>query len=221
MRSGAGAGSSNGTSSSGSTELGRSWTTSSYGAKVNGAGVVSPSVDGMTRGGDEADGDYEPRSATSRSDYTSRITTEPVPMSTSPPPTTARPISPPSSTDEGSPRPPSLSFYPLPHAPSYINRLPSALSPHHTGSTVTSSTSPPPSVASFGSSNGTGIRRGPVKSGMPGSLSDLEVCKACGKQVYFAERAVAVGSKWHKRCLKCNRCGKALSSHLAEKDGLP
>jgi len=35
-------------------------------------------------------------------------------------------------------------------------------------------------------------------------------CPTCGKSVYFAEEAKAAGRSYHKRCLKCAQCGKAL-----------
>jgi len=36
------------------------------------------------------------------------------------------------------------------------------------------------------------------------------VCPNCNKTVYFAEEVRAIGKSWHKRCLKCAQCNKAL-----------
>ncbi|GAA5887938.1 hypothetical protein JCM16303_005638 [Sporobolomyces ruberrimus] len=56
----------------------------------------------------------------------------------------------------------------------------------------------------------------------PKSLSSSgDLCRRCGTQVYFAEQVIAVGSKWHKRCLRCASCSTTLNSHLLEKDRLP
>ncbi|GAA5930599.1 uncharacterized protein JCM15063_002409 [Sporobolomyces koalae] len=56
----------------------------------------------------------------------------------------------------------------------------------------------------------------------PRSLSSSgDLCRRCGTQVYFAEQVIAVGSKWHKRCLRCTSCSTTLNSHLLEKDRLP
>ncbi|GAA98795.1 hypothetical protein E5Q_05483 [Mixia osmundae IAM 14324] len=54
-------------------------------------------------------------------------------------------------------------------------------------------------------------------------LGAPEQCSRCGSTVYFAERTLAVGKVWHKRCLRCagDKCGKALDSHLLESNGLP
>jgi len=35
-------------------------------------------------------------------------------------------------------------------------------------------------------------------------------CPNCGKTVFFAEEVRAIGKSWHKRCLKCAQCNKAL-----------
>ncbi|GAA5962632.1 hypothetical protein JCM3765_006866 [Sporobolomyces pararoseus] len=51
--------------------------------------------------------------------------------------------------------------------------------------------------------------------------SSPDLCRRCGTQVYFAEQIIAVGSKWHKRCLRCASCSTTLNSHLLEKDRLP
>ncbi|GAA5846059.1 hypothetical protein JCM5353_005457 [Sporobolomyces roseus] len=56
----------------------------------------------------------------------------------------------------------------------------------------------------------------------PKSLSSSgDLCRRCGTQVYFAEQIIAVGSKWHKRCLRCASCSTTLNSHLLEKDREP
>lgn len=46
-------------------------------------------------------------------------------------------------------------------------------------------------------------------------------CRRCGTAVYFAEKVMASGHKWHKRCLRCAGCSKALDSHLVERENLP
>ncbi|GAA5999077.1 hypothetical protein JCM5350_005042 [Sporobolomyces pararoseus] len=51
--------------------------------------------------------------------------------------------------------------------------------------------------------------------------SSPDLCRRCGTQVYFAEQVIAVGSKWHKRCLRCASCSTTLNSHLLEKDRQP
>jgi len=40
-------------------------------------------------------------------------------------------------------------------------------------------------------------------------------CPTCTKTVYFAEEVKAGGQSYHKRCLKCAQCGKALDSGTA------
>ncbi|KAI3660798.1 hypothetical protein MP638_001847 [Amoeboaphelidium occidentale] len=45
-------------------------------------------------------------------------------------------------------------------------------------------------------------------------------CPTCTKEVYFAEKVTALGKDWHRACLKCNQCGKALTpGSFNEKDG--
>jgi hypothetical protein len=48
-----------------------------------------------------------------------------------------------------------------------------------------------------------------------------DLCRRCSGSVYHAEKVVAGGHKWHKRCLRCATCSKALDSHLVEKDNMP
>uniref|UniRef100_H2P3V2 LIM zinc-binding domain-containing protein n=1 Tax=Pongo abelii TaxID=9601 RepID=H2P3V2_PONAB len=46
-------------------------------------------------------------------------------------------------------------------------------------------------------------------------------CPACDK-VYFAERVTSLGKDWHRPCLKCEKCGKTLTSGgHAEHDSKP
>uniref|UniRef100_A0A9L0J6N6 LIM zinc-binding domain-containing protein n=1 Tax=Equus asinus TaxID=9793 RepID=A0A9L0J6N6_EQUAS len=37
-------------------------------------------------------------------------------------------------------------------------------------------------------------------------------CPKCSKEVYFAERVTSLGKDWHRPCLKCEKCGKTLTS---------
>ncbi|PLW21427.1 hypothetical protein PCANC_03845 [Puccinia coronata f. sp. avenae] len=46
-------------------------------------------------------------------------------------------------------------------------------------------------------------------------------CPSCSQTVYHAEQVLAIGKKWHKRCLRCTSCTKALDSSLAERAGKP
>jgi len=47
---------------------------------------------------------------------------------------------------------------------------------------------------------------------MPPILGGSDKCPQCDKSVYFAEEARALGKKYHKQCLKCCMCNKALDS---------
>jgi len=40
----------------------------------------------------------------------------------------------------------------------------------------------------------------------------MSKCPTCGKTVYFAEEVKAAGKSYHKRCLKCAQCNKALDT---------
>jgi len=53
------------------------------------------------------------------------------------------------------------------------------------------------------------------------SLDGPQRCPACSQTVYHAEQVLAIGKKWHKRCLRCSSCAKALDSNLAERAGKP
>ncbi|WAQ89954.1 hypothetical protein PtA15_11A646 [Puccinia triticina] len=46
-------------------------------------------------------------------------------------------------------------------------------------------------------------------------------CPACSQTVYHAEQVLAIGKKWHKRCLRCAVCSKALDSNFSERAGKP
>ncbi|KAI0920392.1 hypothetical protein AcV5_010140 [Taiwanofungus camphoratus] len=47
-------------------------------------------------------------------------------------------------------------------------------------------------------------------------------CPRCGKTVYFAEQAKAIGKTYHKGCLRCTECSTLLdSTRLTERDGNP
>ncbi|KNZ64655.1 hypothetical protein VP01_1006g3 [Puccinia sorghi] len=53
------------------------------------------------------------------------------------------------------------------------------------------------------------------------SLDGPQRCPACTQTVYHAEQVLAIGKKWHKRCLRCTSCARALDSNLAERAGKP
>jgi len=44
------------------------------------------------------------------------------------------------------------------------------------------------------------------------------VCPNCNKTVFFAEEVRAIGKSWHKRCLKCAQCNKALNPGKIDED---
>ncbi|XP_004645421.1 cysteine-rich protein 1 [Octodon degus] len=47
-------------------------------------------------------------------------------------------------------------------------------------------------------------------------------CPKCEKEVYFAERVTSMGKDWHRSCLKCEKCGKTLTSGgHSEHEGKP
>ncbi|EGG01842.1 uncharacterized protein MELLADRAFT_49983 [Melampsora larici-populina 98AG31] len=48
-----------------------------------------------------------------------------------------------------------------------------------------------------------------------------KVCPRCSGTVYHAEQVLALGKKWHKRCLRCCKCSKALDATMCERDGTP
>ncbi|KAH9450601.1 hypothetical protein MJO28_009971 [Puccinia striiformis f. sp. tritici] len=56
-----------------------------------------------------------------------------------------------------------------------------------------------------------------AKTGLDGP----QKCPACSLTVYHAEQVLAIGKKWHKRCLRCTLCSKALDSNLNERTGKP
>ncbi|KAG0140834.1 hypothetical protein CROQUDRAFT_68989, partial [Cronartium quercuum f. sp. fusiforme G11] len=55
-----------------------------------------------------------------------------------------------------------------------------------------------------------------------GSLDGPQLCPRCSSTVYHAEQVLALGKKWHKRCLRCCKCSKALDAGtMCERDGTP
>lgn len=55
-----------------------------------------------------------------------------------------------------------------------------------------------------------------------GPSSAMPKCPKCDKEVYFAERVTSLGKDWHRPCLKCEKCGKTLTSGgHAEHEGKP
>merc|ERR1712200_102762 len=47
----------------------------------------------------------------------------------------------------------------------------------------------------------------------------VEGCKRCGYKVFDAEKLMAAGRNWHRRCFKCFNCSKHLDSFLVN-DGV-
>ncbi|MBW0504220.1 hypothetical protein O181_043935 [Austropuccinia psidii MF-1] len=48
-----------------------------------------------------------------------------------------------------------------------------------------------------------------------------KICPRCSQTVYHAEQVLAIGKKWHKRCLRCESCSKALDANMNERNGKP
>lgn len=44
-------------------------------------------------------------------------------------------------------------------------------------------------------------------------------CPRCNDRVYYAEKVVANGINWHKRCMRCATCGKSLDSTTVTEHG--
>ncbi|KAL5007396.1 hypothetical protein ScPMuIL_016202 [Solemya velum] len=59
------------------------------------------------------------------------------------------------------------------------------------------------------------VNSGPKSSQLGGS----ESCPKCGRNVYFAEEIRAQGRKWHKICLRCEKCNKMLDSTTCNDHG--
>ncbi|KAG8514459.1 Cysteine-rich protein 1 [Galemys pyrenaicus] len=54
------------------------------------------------------------------------------------------------------------------------------------------------------------------------TVTAMPKCPKCNKEVYFAERVTSLGKDWHRPCLKCEKCGKTLTSGgHAEHEGKP
>ncbi|XP_004681612.2 PREDICTED: cysteine-rich protein 1 [Condylura cristata] len=57
---------------------------------------------------------------------------------------------------------------------------------------------------------------------VPRAGAAMPKCPKCDKEVYFAERVTSLGKDWHRPCLKCEKCGKTLTSGgHAEHEGKP
>ncbi|GAA6062741.1 hypothetical protein JCM10212_000381 [Sporobolomyces blumeae] len=91
---------------------------------------------------------------------------------------------------------------------------PTVFSPY-SPSSLASTTATPPTISRSSSTLSNGVSTIASRSG------GADLCRRCKTQVYFAEQAIAVGGKWHKRCLRCAACSTTLNSHLLEKDGEP
>jgi len=100
---------------------------------------------------------------------------------------------------------------------------PSKIPPYagtYTGGRPDSPASSVGTSATASSSSGAGAVGYKSNLGLLGGTGK-DTCRRCGSVVYFAEKVMAGGHKWHKRCLRCANCSKALDSHLVEKDNLP
>ncbi|WVQ76600.1 hypothetical protein IAR50_006272 [Cryptococcus sp. DSM 104548] len=59
-----------------------------------------------------------------------------------------------------------------------------------------------------------------TKVGM--SVGGDDLCGGCEKRVYAAEQVISVGHKWHRWCLKCNKCSTTLAPNkVSDRDGTP
>jgi len=73
----------------------------------------------------------------------------------------------------------------------------------------------------------TGTRYGRGLTGVGGGTNrrwggGTPVCPKCGKLVYFAEQAKAIGQTFHKGCLRCSECDARLDpGRLSERDARP
>ncbi|GAA5911365.1 LIM domain-containing protein [Sporobolomyces salmoneus] len=210
----------------------KSWGTKGYGA---GGALV---------------GEYQPRSSPTRTISTSATNSpvnSPVRPSASfsqPPPPPARPAIPPKpSFTTSTSQPPVESSHLSSHPPaassssrpSFDSQPSSSYRPlpipptRTTPSVAASSTSTAPrSTPSFSDDEDestTTTRRlrafPPSQFAPKSSMGSGDLCRRCGTQVYFAEKLIAVGSTWHKRCLRCASCSTTLNSHLLERDRLP
>merc|ERR1711962_1197235 len=47
---------------------------------------------------------------------------------------------------------------------------------------------------------------------MGGNKADTRTCLRCGCMVYEAEKMIAAGRNWHKRCFNCATCNRNLDS---------
>ncbi|GAA5845616.1 hypothetical protein JCM3766R1_003530 [Sporobolomyces carnicolor] len=161
-------------------------------------------------------GDYQPRSSPTRPTAASSPVNSPIrPAAAGPPPPPARPTVP--------PKPSFTSTAPVAPTVNEPARTPSTRAPE-SGRDTTHST-PAFSDDDEEDSRPTTTRRPlpfPPSQFAPKSVtSSPDLCRRCGTQVYFAEQVIAVGSRWHKRCLRCASCSTTLNSHLLEKDRLP
>ncbi|EJT49534.1 hypothetical protein A1Q1_01339 [Trichosporon asahii var. asahii CBS 2479] len=67
------------------------------------------------------------------------------------------------------------------------------------------------------------MRRADSPASKIGGRPDFEDrCQGCQKRVYAAEQVVALGSKWHRGCLRCTSCGTTVNpSRVSEHNGQP
>lgn len=122
------------------------------------------------------------------------------------PSSSAQPVGDDEDTDEWAPK------APVAAPPSFVPRGPRPLGMPSPSGPIARSASP---ALSDGTTASTATR----SSGVPAPLSldgggGPDRCPRCQTVVYFAERMQAAGRVWHKRCLRCTSCSKALDSHL-------
>ncbi|GAA5863333.1 hypothetical protein JCM8547_006950 [Rhodosporidiobolus lusitaniae] len=169
-----------------------------------------------------------------------------------PPPPPRRPITPPCepsppppAAEPTTPAEPAVAS-PAPASPAPPSPPPPA---HATLPSITPRTAPPPPLASqprpsFGSSPSSTFSAPPplppaakpnawgfssssfppstTSTSTSNSKSNKDLCPRCRTVVYFAEEVRAVGSKWHKRCLRCVACGTTLLPNtVTEREGEP
>jgi hypothetical protein len=122
-------------------------------------------------------------------------------------------------SSSGSPPSPPASLYAFAQSRSPTSPVFSSLTGTRYGIALTGGV-PSHTTGSIGVNNTGGIFPSPTGGSPRKWGSGTPSCPRCGKSVYFAEQARAVGKTFHKRCLRCVDCGTSLDSHkLRDHDG--